>query len=98
MTAVDCGILSFEAVFMPFMLTSDGRPLIERLAESDLIPNQEATRKIGHEKGDREHPCEELTEAMPTCMLISFFSTRRGRTGYSRSPHSPGGTSLDHRR
>lgn len=37
-TAVECGILSFEAVFMPYMLTSDGRPLIERLAESDLLP------------------------------------------------------------
>lgn len=31
-TAVECGILSFEAVFMPYMLTSDGRPLIERIA------------------------------------------------------------------
>ena len=38
MTAVECGILSFEAVFMPYMLTSDGRPLIERLEESDLMP------------------------------------------------------------
>lgn len=37
-TAVECGILSFEAVFMPHMLTSDGRPLIERLAETDLLP------------------------------------------------------------
>jgi hypothetical protein len=35
-TAVECGILSFEAVFMPFMLTHDGRPLIERLSE--LLP------------------------------------------------------------
>jgi len=37
-TAVECGILSFEAVFMPYMLTNDGRPLIERLAETDLLP------------------------------------------------------------
>ena len=37
-TAVECGMLSFEAVFMPFMLTSDGRPLIERLAETTLLP------------------------------------------------------------
>jgi hypothetical protein len=37
-TAVECGILSFEAVFMPFMLTSDGRPLIERLSETNLLP------------------------------------------------------------
>src|SRR5262249_17224243 len=25
-TAVECGILSFEAVFMPHMITNDGRP------------------------------------------------------------------------
>ena len=37
-TAVECGMLSFEAVFMPFILTSDGRPLIERLAETSLLP------------------------------------------------------------
>jgi hypothetical protein len=36
--AVECGILSFEAVFMPYMLTNDGRPLIERLAETNLLP------------------------------------------------------------
>jgi hypothetical protein len=35
-TAVECGILSFEAVFMPFMLTADGRPLLERAVE--LLP------------------------------------------------------------
>lgn len=37
-TAVECGILSFEAVFMPHMLTNDGRPLIERIRETDLLP------------------------------------------------------------
>jgi hypothetical protein len=37
-TAIECGILSFEAVFMPHMLTSDGRPLIERVKEQKLIP------------------------------------------------------------
>jgi hypothetical protein len=36
MTAVEAGILSFEAVFLPHMLTHDGRPLIERVA--DLLP------------------------------------------------------------
>ena len=35
-TAVECGILSFEAVFLPYMLTHDGRPLIERVSE--LLP------------------------------------------------------------
>jgi hypothetical protein len=37
-TAIECGILSFEAVFMPHMLTSDGRPLIDRVKEQKLIP------------------------------------------------------------
>lgn len=33
MTAVECGILSFEAVFLPFMLTADGRTVSDRVAE-----------------------------------------------------------------
>ena len=37
-TAIETGVLSFEAVFMPYMLTADGRPLIERLAETNLLP------------------------------------------------------------
>lgn len=37
-TAVECGILSFESVFLPYMLTNDGRPLIERLRTTDLLP------------------------------------------------------------
>lgn len=37
-TAVECGILSFEAVFMPYMLTNDGRPLIERITEEKMLP------------------------------------------------------------
>ena len=38
-TAVECGILSFEAVFMPYVLTNDGRPLLERLNETGLFEN-----------------------------------------------------------
>ena len=38
LTAVECGIISFEAVFMPYILTSDGRPLIERVQEAKLLP------------------------------------------------------------
>jgi hypothetical protein len=37
-TAVESGILPFEAVFLPFMLTNDGRPLLERLDENNLLP------------------------------------------------------------
>jgi hypothetical protein len=38
LTAVECGVLSFDAVFMPHMLTNDGRPLIERIQEAKLLP------------------------------------------------------------
>lgn len=37
-TAVECGMLQFEAVFMPYMLTDDGRPLVERLGSLNLLP------------------------------------------------------------
>jgi hypothetical protein len=37
-TAVECGMLSFEAVFMPHMLTNDGRPLHERIVETKMLP------------------------------------------------------------
>jgi hypothetical protein len=35
-TAIESGVVSFEAVFMPFMLTADGRRIIERVQE--LLP------------------------------------------------------------
>lgn len=37
-TAVECGVLSFGAVFMPYMLTSDGRALYERIDEINMLP------------------------------------------------------------
>lgn len=37
-TAVECGIMSFEAVFMPHMLTNDGRTLLERVEEAKMLP------------------------------------------------------------
>lgn len=36
-TAVECGILSFESVFLPYMLTDDGRPVIEHLKDRGLL-------------------------------------------------------------
>jgi hypothetical protein len=45
-TAVECGILSFEAVFMPYMLTADGRTVLERLNESDLLPKPEPPKVV----------------------------------------------------
>ena len=43
-TAVECGILSFEAVFMPHMLTNDGRPLLERVQE--LLPKADEPKVV----------------------------------------------------
>lgn len=39
-TAVECGILSFEAVFMPYMLTATGETLVDRLRKNhpELLP------------------------------------------------------------
>lgn len=36
--AVECGILSFEAVFMPYMLTDNGQTLVERVSTMGLLP------------------------------------------------------------
>lgn len=36
-TAVECGVLSFGAVFMPYMLTNDDRPLYQRTQEIGLL-------------------------------------------------------------
>lgn len=36
--AVECGMMSFEAVFMPHMITSDGRTLIEHVQEKKMLP------------------------------------------------------------
>ncbi len=38
-TAVECGILSFEAVFLPFILDVSGRPMLDRVIE--LLPKPE---------------------------------------------------------
>ncbi|MBO4222006.1 hypothetical protein [Bradyrhizobium neotropicale] len=40
--AIETGILSFEAVFMPFMLTNDGRTLVERADQMGLLPGNAA--------------------------------------------------------
>jgi hypothetical protein len=40
-TAIECGILSFEAVFLPYMLTNDGRPIVQRLTETGLLAQLE---------------------------------------------------------
>jgi hypothetical protein len=51
-TAIECGVLSFEAVFMPYMLTNDGRPLIERIKEmNNLLPPPEEPKVISIQRG-----------------------------------------------
>lgn len=47
-TAVETGVLTFEHVFMPYMLASDGRPMIEHVQQVLALPDfgkemQEAT-------------------------------------------------------
>lgn len=37
-TAVECGVLSFTAVFLPYMLAADGRPLLEHVNTAALLP------------------------------------------------------------
>lgn len=37
-TAVETGILSFEAVFMPHMITDNGQSLLERALSQNLLP------------------------------------------------------------
>jgi len=40
-TLIECGILSFEAVFMPHMIAPDGRPLLEHVAEHLPKPEEQ---------------------------------------------------------
>lgn len=39
--AVECGMASFESLFLAHMLTNDGRPVIERITEAKLLPAPE---------------------------------------------------------
>jgi hypothetical protein len=45
-TAVECGIMSFAAVFMPHMLAPDGRPLIEHIVSQGLLPAPPADEHV----------------------------------------------------
>ena len=37
-TAVECGVLEFEAAFMPHMLLKDGRRVIDAAREAGALP------------------------------------------------------------
>jgi hypothetical protein len=38
LTAVECGMLPFEAVFMPHVIMADGRSLIEHVTAAKMLP------------------------------------------------------------
>ena len=44
-TAVECGVMSFEAAFMPHMLLSDGRRVIDKIQADNLLPAPEPTKR-----------------------------------------------------
>ena len=37
-TAVECGVMSFDAAFMPFMVTDSGETVIERIRSLKVLP------------------------------------------------------------
>jgi hypothetical protein len=41
-TAVECGMLEFEAVFMPYMLMEDGRTFVDHARNQGMLPPPEA--------------------------------------------------------
>lgn len=45
-TAVECGVLTFEAAFMPHMLLSDGRRVIDKVQADTLLPAPEPEQKV----------------------------------------------------
>jgi hypothetical protein len=45
-TAIEIGVLSFEAVFMPHMLTATGQTVLERIKETNLLPAPEAPKIV----------------------------------------------------
>lgn len=45
-TAIECGVLSFEAAFMPHMLLPDGRRVIEAAQAAKLLPPPEESNVV----------------------------------------------------
>ena len=37
-TAVECGVMSFDAAFMPFMVTDNGKTVMERIRSLKVLP------------------------------------------------------------
>jgi hypothetical protein len=45
-TAIESGMLAFEEAFLPYMLTTDGRTLAERIRETNLLPAPEQPKVV----------------------------------------------------
>jgi hypothetical protein len=45
-TAIECGVLSFEAAFMPHMLLKDGRRVLDAAQQANLLPAPEASNVV----------------------------------------------------
>jgi hypothetical protein len=45
-TVIECGFAKFETMFMPYMLTSDGRTVNERVEELGLLPPPESPKVV----------------------------------------------------
>jgi hypothetical protein len=45
-TAIECGVLSFEAAFMPHMLLKDGRRVIDAAQAANLLPPPEESNVV----------------------------------------------------
>jgi hypothetical protein len=45
-TVIECGFAKFETMFMPYMLTNDGRTVGERMEETGLLPAPESPKVV----------------------------------------------------
>lgn len=51
-TAVECGVLSFETAFMPYMLLPDGRRVIDAAHGAGVLPKPEEPTVVMLTKGN----------------------------------------------
>jgi hypothetical protein len=51
-TAIECGVLSFEAAFMPHMLLKDGRRVIDAAQQARLLPEADEPNVIEFKRAD----------------------------------------------
>lgn len=45
-TAIECGVMSFEAAFMPHILLPSGRRVIDRVQEDGLLPPSDEPKRL----------------------------------------------------